>query len=195
VRARNPAAAKARPGAAIDRSRDAVTARAWRETGHCSVCEQRRVGARWPTRGFLRMPTTVRYWVLQTVAMMLTALVIPRLRITSIIGAIGILVALAFVNATLWSAALFFSVPASPTVEALVLVLANGAIFWVLCKLLPGIEVQGVLPAIVAPVVFTLASMLIARYGDHVDPEAIGSAVADSIRRLRQWLEKTRVAS
>jgi uncharacterized membrane protein YvlD (DUF360 family) len=138
------------------------------------------------------MQTTVRYWVLQTVAMMLTALVIPRLRITSIIGAIGIVGTLALVNTTLWSAALFFSIPASPSVEALVLVLTNGAIFWGLCKLLPGIEVQGVLPAIAAPVVFTLASMLVARYADHIDLEAIGRAVADSIQRLRQWLEDTR---
>jgi uncharacterized membrane protein YvlD (DUF360 family) len=135
---------------------------------------------------------TLRYWLLQTVAMMITALVIPRMRITSIIGALGIVVALALVNATLWSAALFFSIPTTPTLEALVLVAANGAIFWVLCKLLPGIEIQGLLPALVAPIVFTFTGILVGRYAADIDLSAVGRAIADTIGRLREWIEQGR---
>jgi uncharacterized membrane protein YvlD (DUF360 family) len=138
------------------------------------------------------MESALRHWLLQTVAMMLTALVIPRLRITSIFGAFGIVIALAFVNATLWNAALFFSVPATPTSATVVLVLANGAIFWFLCKLLPGIEIQGILPAIAAPIVFTFASILVAQYADDVDLGAVGAAAAEQIGRLRAWLEGAR---
>ena len=47
------------------------------------------------------MESALRHWLLQTVAMMLTALVIPRLRITSIIGAFGIVVALAAIPCAL----------------------------------------------------------------------------------------------
>jgi len=92
------------------------------------------------------MEETIRPWLLNTIAMMLTALVIPGLRITSIFGAIGIVLALAIVNQTVWNAAMFETIPHAATVQALVLVVANGAIFWILAKLLPGIEVKGVLP-------------------------------------------------
>jgi putative membrane protein len=151
---------------------------------------RRRTLRRPPREG--RLETTLRYWLLQTIAMMLTALLIPRLRITSIIGALGIVVALALVNATLWSGALFFAIPTTATTEALVLVLANGAIFWLLCKTLPGIEIQGVLPALVAPIVFTVVSVLVGRYAADVDLAAVGRSIADAVGRLRIWLEDSR---
>src|SRR5688572_8919198 len=101
------------------------------------------------------MEDTARVWVLQVIAMMITALLIPRLRITSLLGALGIVAALAAFNATLWDSALFSAIPQAATVEALVLLIVNGVIFFVLTKVIPGIEVRGVLPALVAPLVFT----------------------------------------
>jgi hypothetical protein len=53
--------------------------------------------------------------------------------------------------------------------QALLLFLANGVLFWILVKILPGIEVQGVLPALAAPVVFTLTSLFIDHYLADVD--------------------------
>ncbi|NIR58061.1 MAG: hypothetical protein GWO02_00340, partial [Gammaproteobacteria bacterium] len=69
--------------------------------------------------------------------------------------------------------ALFLSVPSAPTTQALTLLVANAAIFWALVKLLPGIEIEGILPALAAPVVFTCASLLIDRYGREIDWVAI----------------------
>ena len=89
------------------------------------------------------------YWIMQTLAMLLTAALIPRLRITSIFGAIGIVACLGFVNSTVWDAALFFSVPSSFTMQAITLLLSNGVLFWILVKVLPGIEVRGVAAALV----------------------------------------------
>ena len=100
--------------------------------------------------------------------MCITAFLIPRLRITGIFGALFTVVALAFVNSTLWSTALFFQVPDHFTTHAAFLFIANGLIFWILVKILPGIEVKGFLPAFAAPIVFTLCSMVIAKYGDKV---------------------------
>ena len=140
------------------------------------------------------MEATFRHWLLQTVAMMITALLIPRMRITSIFGALGIVMALALVNTTIWSGALFFAVPDAPTAQALVLVLANGAIFWILCKLLPGIEIQGILPAVAAPVVFTFVSVLVARYAADVDWDEVGRTAADAVTRFRTWLEEARAS-
>jgi len=133
------------------------------------------------------------YWILQTVAMMVTALLIPRLRITGILGALGTVVALAFINATFWDAALFFSLPKSATAHALTLVLANGVIFWILVKLLPGIEIKGVLPALVAPLVFAICSMLIHRYGQGIDWAQIFETVLEQVSALRDYFRKTEV--
>lgn len=131
----------------------------------------------------------INYWGLQTVAMMLTALVIPRMRITSIFGALGIVLALGLVNATVWDTALFFSVPSSFSRQALTLLAANGALFWVLVKVLPGIEIEGFAPAFVAPVVFTALSLAISTYGRDVDLIELGRRGAEMLGVVRDRLQ------
>jgi uncharacterized membrane protein YvlD (DUF360 family) len=131
----------------------------------------------------------INYWGLQTVAMMLTALVIPRMRITSIFGALGIVLALGLVNATVWDTALFFSVPSSFSRQALTLLAANGALFWVLVKLLPGIEIEGFAPAFVAPVVFTALSLAISTYGRDLDLIELSRRGAEMLGVVRDRLQ------
>ena len=130
---------------------------------------------------------TWSYWFLQMVAMLLTALLIPHLRITSIFGALGMVAALAFLNATVWDAALFFHVPDALTTHVLLLFLVNGVIFWILVKLLPGIEVEGIVPALVAPVVFMGLSLLIDTYGREVDWVAVLNWTIEKMQVLRDF--------
>jgi uncharacterized membrane protein YvlD (DUF360 family) len=111
----------------------------------------------------------INFWILQSIAMGLTALFIPRLKITSFFGATQMVIALALVNSHIWDTALFFSVPDSFTTHALVLLGSNAVIFWVLVKVLPGIEVSGILPAVVAPVVFSVISLFLNAYGSKID--------------------------
>lgn len=127
------------------------------------------------------------YWVLQTLAMLLTALLIPGLKVTSPLGAFGAVVALALVNAKLWDAALFFHIPDQLTTQVLLLLLANGAIFWIIVKLLPGIEVKGVIPALVAPVVFTVSSVIISTYLQDVDWAKVWNHVQSFVITIRQY--------
>jgi len=131
----------------------------------------------------------INYWGLQTVAMMLTALLIPRMKITSIFGALGIVLALGLVNATVWDTALFFSVPSSFSGHALTLLAANGVIFWILVKLLPGIEIDGFAPAFVAPVVFTALSLAISTYGRDIDLIELGRQFAQMLSGMRDRLQ------
>ncbi|MCB0319462.1 MAG: phage holin family protein [Bdellovibrionales bacterium] len=112
---------------------------------------------------------SIQRWIFQAVAMSLTAAVIPGLKITSVFGPILAVVSLAFLNSHIWSAALFFQIPDTISSQAAVLILVNGGIFWLLVKLLPGIEVKGILPAIAAPVVFTILSVVVERYGMEID--------------------------
>lgn len=134
----------------------------------------------------LRSPV-FSHFILQTIAMMVTALLIPKLRITSIGGALGAVLALAFINATIWDAALFFSIPESFTAHTLLLIAANGAIFWVVVKLLPGIELDGFLAAFVAPIVFTVISLLADAYGRQIDWVAVGEWVVRSVVDVRNY--------
>lgn len=135
----------------------------------------------------------INFWVLQTIAMALTALLIPGLKITSPLGALAMVVALAFVNSHIWDAALFFSIPDHISSHVLLLVGANAAIFWVLVKILPGIESSGIVPAIVSPLLFTLLSVLINTYGKDIDWMRVGKqgiAYVESVRdQFRQGTE------
>jgi len=128
------------------------------------------------------------YWLLQIISMAITAALIPRLYITSLFGAGIIVAAIALVNATVWDAALFFQLPESFSLHALTLLLANGILFWVLVKLLPGIEVVGILPAILAPVVFTITSLLIAEISADINWEAVIRSVVELITGVRDRL-------
>lgn len=125
------------------------------------------------------------YWFLQSIAMALTVALLPNLRLTGIGGATLMVAALALVNSFVWDAALFLQVPDSFTSHAMVLVAANGAIFWILVKLLPSIEMDGILPAIVAPILFSIFSMLVMQYGASVN--WLGAA-----RDGLDWVQGTR---
>lgn len=135
------------------------------------------------------------YWVLQSVAMMLTAALIPRLTITGISGAFGTVLALALVNASVWDAALFFNVPDHLSAQAGLLFLANGVLFWILVKILPGIEVEGVLPALIAPVVFTVLSLIISHYGKDIDWPMVGSWLLQTIEQVRDFFLSVKQAN
>jgi putative membrane protein len=136
-------------------------------------------------------PLNVTYWLLQTAAMMVTAFLIPGLRVTSPLGALLAVVTLAFINAHLWDAALFFEVPRSMSIHTVLLLGANGLIFWLVVKLLPGIEISGIIPALVAPVVFTGCSLLVGEFGSQVDWPAVGKWIAARFGDVRGYFERS----
>jgi putative membrane protein len=110
-----------------------------------------------------------KFWILQTVAFMLTCFMIPRLTVRGPFSAFLAVVVLAFVNAHYWNAAFFYAIPNTFAVGTLMLVFINGAIFFLVVKILPGIELRGLLPAILAPIVLSVMSMLVTFYGQDVD--------------------------
>jgi putative membrane protein len=132
---------------------------------------------------------------MQTVAMLLTALLIPRLRIHGPLPALMTVICLAFFNAHFWDAALFLNIPNNLSQSTLLLFLLNGVFFWILIKLLPGIEVKGFLPALAAPVVFTLCSILISQYGSKVDWVAVYGKSTATIAALRDYVKSPNAVS
>jgi putative membrane protein len=128
-------------------------------------------------------------WILQTIAMALTALILPHLKITSIFGALGAVLGLALLNSTIWDAALFFSLPNTFSVQTMVLLLSNGLFFFLLVKFLPGIEVDSVLIAFIAPVIFTIICVVIKTYGHLIDWAALMAYFGGVISSLKGYLQ------
>lgn len=107
--------------------------------------------------------------LLQTFAMVITALLLPGLRVTSILGPVLAVLAIAGVNVYFWSASLFFQVPLELSGNTLLLLAVNGAIFWVIIKFVPGIEISGILAPLLAPIIFTLSAMVIQIYQPNLE--------------------------
>ncbi len=130
------------------------------------------------------------YWVLQTLAMLLTCWLVPKLKVTSIFGAFFMVVALAFINANVWDLALFMKIPDEATYQTLVLFLSNGFLFWILVKILPGIEVEGFRPALIAPVIFTVSSLIVSVIVKDVDWVKFLEWVISSLGDLKDFVRE-----
>ena len=135
------------------------------------------------------MPRSLEFYVIQTVAILLTAFFVPRLQIKGPLSGLIAVVLITIVNATIWDAALFFAIPDSLGAHSLVLFLANGTLFFVMAKTVPGIEVQGVLPALVAPIVFSLTTLVLQRYAQDVDWMKLLTQGVDGVQQLRDNLK------
>lgn len=133
----------------------------------------------------------IGFWILQTVAMGLTALILPGLRITNPLGGLAAVVALAFVNSHIWDAALFFAIPDTFSSHTLLLVAANGVIFWLIVKVLPGIESDGILSVIAAPILFTVLSLAINSYGKEIKWGDYGERALSYISGVRDELKES----
>lgn len=128
-------------------------------------------------------------WVIQTLAMILTAILMPKFTVSGPISALIAVITLSVVNTHLWDAALFFSVPNSVTLHAATLVIANGIIFWVLVKILPGIDTQGLFTPILAPIVFTVISVFLHQMSPKIPWEQILSTAKTIITDTKEQLK------
>ena len=133
-------------------------------------------------------------FIYQIVAIAITALLLPKLKISSLFGALWLVIAISLVNTFLWNSDLFNFIPSSSAsfsgvgVKHLILVLTNGAIFFILVKLLPGVDLEGFLTAFIAPVLFSIFTVLIQKYGHLVDWIDLFSISSDFITTLKNSL-------
>ena len=135
------------------------------------------------------------FWILQTIAMLLTALLIPRLTISGPFAALATVIVLALFNSKLWDVALFFQIPNNFSTHTLLVFVANGLAFWMIVKLLPGIEVEGVLPALAAPLVFTVTSSLLNLYGRDIPWDQVYAQIVQTVHSARDYLSATPTAA
>lgn len=135
------------------------------------------------------MELNFTYWAAQTAAMLLTAWLLPGLTVSGPLPAFATVLGLAFVNSHLWSTALMFHIPDSFAAQSLLLLLANGVIFWIIVKLLPGIEVTSFLAAIAAPVVFSLSAFILQPLIEQTDWVAVFEWIQAAVTQVREYFE------
>ena len=134
------------------------------------------------------LPSSLTPFIFQTVAIALTTFLLPKLKITSIFGAIGMVVGLSLVNHYLWASDLFTALPNSLSAKSIVLFFSNGVIFFALVKFLPGIEVEGLFTALIAPILFSVLTVLIQKYAPLVDWGQVFQSLIDFIISLKSYI-------
>ncbi len=131
------------------------------------------------------------FWITQCLAMALAVFLIPKLYVTSIFGPILAVVTLAFINTTVWSSELFSALPSTISAQTLTLLLINGAIFWAVVKILPGIETDGILPSLIAPIVFTLCTLGVPRLLEQVNWEVVRTQTVQVVSQVKGYVQST----
>lgn len=130
------------------------------------------------------------HWLVQTVAMLFTGLILPGLKVSGPISAFLAVIVLAFINAHVWDAALFFQVPDTLSSQMLVLLLANAVIFWLVIKILPGVEIEGLLAPILAPVLFTLLSVLFMQVEKQIDWSGVVQTSKEVVNDVKGYVKE-----
>lgn len=130
---------------------------------------------------------TINFFILQLVAMCVITFLLPKLKITNIFGVLGIVLALSLINSTLWDSALFHKLPDFTTSKGIVLIAINGLIFFILVKILPGIEIDGLLPAVLAPIAYSISTILIQTYAGDFDFMEFSSSALDFFAQLKSY--------
>lgn len=128
----------------------------------------------------------LNFFLLQAFAMLLVTIILPGLKLEGVFGLFLMVGSLAVLNASLWDSALFHALPKNFTVHSATLILINGALFWVLVKLLPGISIKGVLPAIFAPLLYTSLTILIQTWFADVDVIALLRQALEGLSGLKE---------
>ena len=125
--------------------------------------------------------------VVQTVALLLTAFLLPRFEVRGPFSGLLMVLALSYVNTHLWDAALFYSIPNTLTSQTVVTLLVNAVLFWLLAKLLPGIHIRGIFPALLAPLALTVISILTYKYARDIDWSKVYLLIQEKLSGLKSF--------
>ena len=136
----------------------------------------------------------INLWIVQTIALILTALVVPGFSISGPLSAFLAVITLSIVNTQIWDTALFFSVPDSLTMHALTLIFANGVVFWILVKILPGIDTKGFIAPFLAPILFSISSFYLYHHAKDLDWGKIFSTAKESVSEVKEKIKQQQSA-
>lgn len=127
------------------------------------------------------------FLILQSLAIIVTAMLLKKMTITSLFGPLITVIAISWVNNLYWDSRLFFDLPSSFTLTTIGLIFCNSIILWIIVKLAPGIEISGLVTAIKASVILSISSYLINKFCSNLDWMQILQSTINFLGDLRSY--------
>lgn len=100
------------------------------------------------------------HWIVASVAVMITAYIVPGFHVKSIFAALLAAVIIGFVNIVIWPILAVLTLPLTLLTFGLFLLVVNGMALKIAAGLTPGFSIDGFFPAIVGSIVLALVGWL-----------------------------------
>ena len=95
------------------------------------------------------------------------------------------------VNAFLWDTSLFFHIPKDLSTHAALIVFWNALIFWFLVKIIPGVEIRGIVAPLLGPILITITTLLAGKYATQIDWGKLANGVVNEVQEQRDLLKRS----
>ncbi|MCB0404274.1 MAG: phage holin family protein [Bdellovibrionales bacterium] len=101
------------------------------------------------------------HWLLATLTLLITAQLVPGIRITSFGAALFGALAIGLVNMLVWPVLVFLTLPLTVLTFGLFLFFVNGIALKISAGLSPGFEIEGFFPAVLGSIALTLVGYFV----------------------------------
>lgn len=107
------------------------------------------------------MTTYLIHWLLATLVLIVTAHIVPGMKINSLPAALFAAIVVGIVNIIVWPVLAFITLPLTIITFGLFLLVVNGIALKIAAALSPGFSIKGFLPAVVGSIALTLVGWLV----------------------------------
>lgn len=107
------------------------------------------------------MTNYVVYWIVSALAVLMTAFLIPGIKVSGFFSAVFAAMLIAFVNTFIWPILIILTLPINLLTLGLFTFVVNGAVIKIAAAFLPGFEVNGWLSAIFGALAFSIINTLL----------------------------------
>lgn len=104
------------------------------------------------------MPHFLTTWIITTVALLITANVIPGFHLQNLVSAIIAAVVIGLANATVRPVLFFFTLPITILTLGLFSFVINALTIWVASAISPGFRIDGFIPALIGSLLVSVIS-------------------------------------
>jgi len=113
------------------------------------------------------------HWLMASVALMLTAYLVPGFQIDSFASALIAAIVIGLVNVFIWPVLMVLTLPLTVLTFGLFLLVVNGLALKIAAAFTPGFNIVGFMPAVIGSIVLTFIGWLVrfAVFGGHVVPD------------------------
>ena len=101
------------------------------------------------------------HWLLATIALLITAYLVPGFRISSMIAAFIAALMIGFVNMFIWPVLAVLTLPLTVVTFGLFLFVVNAIALKIAAALTPGFQIEGFVPALLGSIVLSVVGYLV----------------------------------